>query len=197
MKNFSAYPDPSWAGRWVCWSQKQKMQEENSSSWLSRRGSWCLISKYPGSYSVTTCALQGAEPPATSHIRLRLPLATFPAVLHEVWELSPINGCRGVPCQQQRQRVPRTPSLDSLHAEAGTRSYQTKPDLLRLRKAQSQGCSHSRHIFHSLVQLHGEMAGRGRWTLYCRCLFFRMLLILHRKAASLAERVIQHFLLIS
>lgn len=90
-------------------------------------------------------------------MRLRLPLADFPAEPSELWELNPFKDCRGISCQQEGQRIPPAPSLAPLHAEVGMLSYQTKPDLLGLRKAQSQSCFHSRHIFHPLVVLHGEM----------------------------------------
>lgn len=92
----------------------------------------------------------------------RLPLVSFHAEPLEAWELRPINDCTGVPCQQERQKVPHAPSLALLHAGGGIVLYHTEPDLLRLRKAWSQSSSCSRHVFHPLVSLHGEMAGRGR-----------------------------------
>lgn len=77
-------------------------------------------------------------------------------------ELTPVNDCREVPCQQERQRFPHAPSLAPLHTEVVTFSYQKRTDL-RLREAWNQGCSQARHIFHPLVLLYGELEGRVRW----------------------------------
>lgn len=103
------------------------------------KGSQCLVPKHPGSCSVITFViidiLQGTESPTASQMRLRLPLASFPAETREVWELDPFQDCRGIPCQQEGQRIPHALSLAPLHAEVGMLSYQTKPDLSKAEKS--------------------------------------------------------------
>lgn len=154
--------------RWLEGESDGAKSRRGKGTWLLlafKRGSQCLLQKHPGSYSVATCVvtdiLQGTDLLQLPRCHFRLPLASFHAEPLEAWELRPINDCTGVPCQQERQKVPHAPSLALLHAGGGIVSYHTEPDLLRLRKAWSQSSSCSRHIFHPLVSLHGEMAGRG------------------------------------
>lgn len=69
------------------------------------KGSQCLVPKHPGSCSLTTSVttdiLQGTEPPAASQMRLRLPLASFPAEPQEVWELPPLRIAEGSPANRR------------------------------------------------------------------------------------------------
>lgn len=172
------------AGRWESPSQEQK-QEENGFSWPSGRSRWCLSPKHPILLGDHLCYCWHTARSRTSCCfpdETQISLASFPEPLH--WLQSPVDGPEGASFSLS----------DCPPCKAGMRSYQTKTDLLRLRKGWRQGCSHSRHIFHPLVILHGELAGRGRRK---DPLFCKKLLILHRKAVPLVEWVIQHFLLVS